>query len=101
MFMAAIILFLPSAALIVAGGGTVWVAIRGLRRRILPRAVGVLRIIAGVGTLGFAVIALSPFWSDVQYGIVILPIAALIGAALWNALLFGAAYLVERQARSS
>jgi hypothetical protein len=56
-------------------------------------------VVAGVGTIGFAVLALSVLWSEQQYGIVILPIAALVGAALWNGVLLAVAAIANAVAR--
>ncbi|WP_368497630.1 hypothetical protein [Herbiconiux sp. A18JL235] len=96
MSLAAVLFFVPSALLVLAG---VAIVVFALRNRCPGRAGGVatvLRLLAGAGTLGLAVVAVSPLWSGMQYGIVILPVAALCAAALLNAVLLGAAALVLR-----
>ena len=95
---AVIVLFLPAVVLLVAGGSTVWGAVRALRRRTPPRSAAVVRLVAGVGTVLFAVVAISPFWSDMQYGVILLPVMALLGAAVWNAVLLTVAFLLTRHA---
>jgi hypothetical protein len=86
---AAVLLFLPGVLLLWWGGSTLRDA---LARRGLPR---VLRLVAGVGTLGCAVLAVSPLWSEAQYGVVLLPVAALVVAAVLNAVLLGVAAVVD------
>ena len=95
MSFAAVLLFAPTALLLLIGGGTVVLALRAAHRRAIGPAALAVRMFAGVGPLGFAVLALSVLWSDQQYGVVILPVLALAGAAVWNAVLFGAAALAE------
>ncbi|WP_378143730.1 hypothetical protein ACFJGV_09895 [Cnuibacter sp. UC19_7] len=92
---AALILVAPFVILLVAGVAIVWTTVVRIRRDTLGRVVGAIRLVAGAGTAGFGVLALSPLWSDLQYGVVILPVTALIAAALWNAVLLGAAALVQ------
>lgn len=102
---AAALLFVVPVVLLVAGAATVWMGVRGGRRRTAgpARLSGVVavvaRVVAGVGTIGFAVLALSVLWSEQQYGIVILPIAALVGAALWNGVLLAVAAIADAVAR--
>lgn len=114
---AAALLFVVPVVLLIAGAATVWLGVREGRRRtagpvgqigqvgqigrIGPAAVVavVARVVAGLGTIGFAVLALSVLWSEQQYGIVILPIAALVGAALWNGVLLSVAAIATAVAR--
>ncbi len=95
----ALLFFLPGAILLGAGIALVWRAISASRSGAIGRTSAALRIIAGGGALGCAAVAVSPLWSDMTYGVLLLPIAALLGATVWMAILIGAAAVAERRRR--
>ncbi len=96
MSLGAVVLFVPAVLLALGGAVTVVWALRRRRGDGAGWVAVVLRVVAGVGTMGLAVVAVSPLWSGMQYGVVILPVAALGAAVVLNGVLLGAAALVVR-----
>ncbi|MFC0674895.1 hypothetical protein [Brachybacterium hainanense] len=86
MAMALAVLLGVPALLVVIGIVLVALGVRELRATPMRRA-GVLPIVAGAGTLLCAVLALSVLWSDMPYGVVLLPVLALVLAALGDLVL--------------
>lgn len=94
----AVVLPLVPAALLVAGGTTlvVW----GARTPSPPpRSVGVLRMIAGAGMLGAAVIAFGGLYLDTPYGIIAYPILGVIVGVVWIVPWIAAAGVISARAR--
>ncbi|MET7639785.1 hypothetical protein [Streptomyces sp. NPDC005438] len=100
MWWALLLALVPTAVLATTGTGLLLGAVRALRTRSPGTVASVLRLVAGTGTLGLAVLSLAPLWSEMQYGVVILPLAALCAALVWNGILLGAAALAWRMRRS-
>jgi len=98
MAVAAIGMFLPAALLLFAGIATIVWGVR-TRRGVAPRSrpAGVLRIIAGIGVLGGAVLALGVFYLDVQYGVILLPVLGLLAAGAWALPFVIAAAIIHRR----
>jgi hypothetical protein len=93
---AMLVLLLLPTLLLVLGILTLLAARRSARARGRWAASAVLQVAAGLGDLVAAVLAISPLWSQVTYGILILPIAAVLLALVLNIVLLGLAALLAR-----
>jgi uncharacterized membrane protein HdeD (DUF308 family) len=89
-------------ALVVGGVISIWRAIVAFRKGEQWRTVGVLLLVAGIGTLALVFVALAPWvgWSDMDYGALILPLVALAVTAVWNAIFLIAAAVATRSVRA-
>ncbi|MGC5617081.1 hypothetical protein [Georgenia sp. Z1491] len=74
-------------------------AVASLRERSVPRAAGILRVVAGVGVVVCALLPALVLVTEVQYGVVAFPVLGLVGAAVWGSLFLAAAAVVEGVAR--
>jgi hypothetical protein len=95
---AAILFFVIPSVLLLVGAITAWRAVAGLRAGAAGTAPSVLRLVAGIVTWGAAILALAPLWSDMTYGVIILPAVALMIAVVTNAVLLGLAALLAPRA---
>lgn len=90
-------LFMP--ALVLAGIGVI-LLVSTLRRPRTASAVGfAFRLVAAIGVLGFALVAGVGPWLPIQYGIVFIPLLALVFGFVWLVLFLGVALLVEFAAK--
>ncbi|TPW70902.1 hypothetical protein [Schumannella sp. 10F1B-5-1] len=90
-----VVLFVVPAILIFAGVLIIRWALGRARERPTARAVVVLRCLGGVGTMLLTGVALGWLFSDAQYGVLLMPVLAIVLAIAWNAILLGAAALVD------
>ena len=93
---AVVVLFVP-AVMLVAGG--VLLAVWGARSPSPPRAVGVLRMIAGAGMLGAAVVAFGGLYMDTPDGLIVYPILGVIVGVVWIVPWIAVAAVVSSRAR--
>ena len=102
MFTGTVFGIIPPILLLVGGGITLWRSIVAFRQGPPMRTVAVLLLIAAVGTLALILLAVAPWvgWSDADYGALYIPLFALLGAAVWNAIFLTAATVVGRRVRS-
>ena len=87
--------------LVIGGGISVARGIIALRQGPHRRTVGVLLLVAGIGTLALTFLALAPWvgWSDMDYGALVLPLVALAIAAVLNLVLLVPAAIIGRRSR--
>ena len=94
---AIVTLFLPALVLAAIG---VMLLVSTLRRPAsAPFAGFVLRTLAALGLLGAAVVAGVGPWLPIPYGIVVIPLLALVFGFVWVVGFLGAALLVEWAAK--
>lgn len=87
-------IFLPPLLLILAG---VIVLVQAARGRRSSSSVGfALRLVAGIGVLFCALLALTGLLLEINYAIVVLPVLALILGGVWLMVVLGAAVLADR-----
>lgn len=97
---AAIVFLLLPVVLLSLGSVVVARAVAALRSDARGTAASLLRLTAGLGTIGAAVLAISAVWSSMQYGILVLPVAAVLLALVLDIVLLGLAELLDhRRAR--
>lgn len=90
---AIVTLFLPALVLAAIG---VMLLVSTLRRPASAPVAGfVLRTLGALGLLGAAVVAGVGPWLPIPYGIVVIPLLALVFGFVWVVGLLGAALLVE------
>ncbi|EKU48647.1 hypothetical protein [Brevibacterium casei] len=94
---AIVTLFLPALVLAAIG---VMLLVSSLRRPASAPVAGfVLRTLAALGLLGAAVVAGVGPWLPIPYGIVVIPLLALVFGFVWVVGFLGAALLVEWAAK--
>lgn len=99
MLMAVVAFFAIPLLLLFVGALTLVQAVKSLRRGQGSRASAILRVIAGAGFVGCALISVGGVLAQVQYAIVILPMLGLFGAAVWGGGFLIAAAIVDVVAR--
>ena len=94
---AVVLPFVPAALL--AAGGTTLVVWGARTPSPPPRSVAVLRMIAGAGMLGAAVVALGGLYRDTPYDIIAYPILGVIVGVVWIVPWIAAAGIISARAR--
>ncbi|MFC9442581.1 MULTISPECIES: hypothetical protein [Brevibacterium] len=88
-----VLIVLPPLLLLLAGVLVLVQAARGRRTGSTPGFV--LRLIAGIGVLLCALLALSGLWLEINYAVVFFPVIALILGGVWLIAFLGAALLAD------
>ncbi|MGP9536623.1 hypothetical protein ACT3SP_01335 [Brachybacterium sp. AOP43-C2-M15] len=95
MQVAALAMIAVPLILLVLGAVILVEAVLARRRRSGSQGAALLRVITGAGLLGWALVAGAWLVADMQYGVIILPLLALVGALVWTSALLGAAGILE------
>ncbi|GAA1632020.1 MULTISPECIES: hypothetical protein [Brevibacterium] len=88
-----VLIVLPPLLLLLAGVLVLVQAARGRRTASTPGFV--LRLVAGIGVLLCALLALSGLWLEINYAVVFFPVIALILGGVWLIAFLGAALLSD------
>lgn len=96
---AALILWGVPLILLLIGAFIIVRAAVSLRARSTTRVAGTLRILAGVGAMGGALISVAGLVVEVHYAVVIFPFLGMTSALIWGLGFLGAAAIAERAAR--